>query len=48
MYEDALHFFRLHVVKAVKREEKKVYGFRKVKPRMQKAQAKQTEESFAK
>jgi hypothetical protein len=38
-YEEALHLLRLHVVKALKRDEKKMCRFRKVNPRMQKARA---------
>jgi hypothetical protein len=47
-YEEALHFLRLNVVKTLNRDEKMIYGFRKVNPRMQKAQAAQKEELFAK
>jgi hypothetical protein len=47
-YEEALHLLRLHVVKTLKRDEKKMYGFRKVNPRMQKARAEQRDELFAK
>jgi hypothetical protein len=47
-YEEALHFLRLHLVKTLKCDEKKISGFRKVNPRMQKARAEQREEFFAK
>jgi hypothetical protein len=47
-YEDALHLLHLHVVKTFKPDEHKIYGFRKVNARMQKAQAEQREELFAK
>jgi Holliday junction resolvasome RuvABC DNA-binding subunit len=47
-YEEALHLLRLHIVKTFKRDEKKMYGFRKVNPRIQKARAEQREELFAK
>jgi hypothetical protein len=38
-YEKALHRLRLLVVKTLKRDEKKMDGFGKVSPRMQKARA---------
>jgi hypothetical protein len=38
-YEEALHRLRFHVVKTLKRDEKKMDGFGKVSPRMQKARA---------
>jgi hypothetical protein len=47
-YEEALHLIRLHVTKALKRKEKRLYGFRRVNPKMQKARAEQSEERFAK
>jgi hypothetical protein len=38
-YEEALHLLRLHVVKTLKSDEKKIHDFRKVNPRMQKTRA---------
>jgi hypothetical protein len=38
-YEEVLHFPRLHLVKTLKPDEKRMYGFRKVNPRMQKIRA---------
>jgi hypothetical protein len=47
-YEKALSFLCLHVMKNLNRDEKKMYDFRKVNPRMQKTRAKQREKIFAK
>jgi hypothetical protein len=47
-YEEALHLFVLHVVKILKRDEKKIYGFRQINSRIQKARAEQREEFFTK
>jgi hypothetical protein len=46
--EEMLDFLRFHIVKTLKRDEKNIYSFRKVSPRMQKARAEQREELFAK
>jgi hypothetical protein len=35
-------------MKTLKRDEKKMYGFRKINPRMQKARAEQRKELFTK
>jgi hypothetical protein len=47
-YQEALHGLQLHVVNTLKRDEKKMYGFRQVNPRMRKIRAKQREELLAK
>jgi hypothetical protein len=47
-YEEAWHLLRVLVMNILKRDEKKMYDFRKISPRMQKAQSEQREELFTK
>jgi hypothetical protein len=47
-YEEALHLLRLHIVKILKRDEKKTDGFSKVNPTMQTTRAEHWEKLFAK
>jgi hypothetical protein len=47
-YEEVLYLLRPHVVKTLRRDEQKMYGFRKVNPKKQKARTEQKEELFAK
>jgi hypothetical protein len=47
-YEEVLPILRPHVVKTLKRDERKMHGFRKVNSRIQRARAEQRKELFAK
>jgi hypothetical protein len=46
--EQAFHFLPLHIVKTLKPNKKKMYCFRNINPRTQKARTEQRDELFVK
>jgi hypothetical protein len=47
-YEETIHLVRLHIMRTLKRDEKQIYGPRKINPKIQQARATKSEKFFMK
>jgi hypothetical protein len=45
-YEEALHFIDMHIIRALKRDEKQLYGQRRINPKIQELERRKVRSSL--